>query len=87
MLNDSERGSSLDPRPAAAPRAARTVITTGLHGSASTWVFNVALELMLAAVGEDHRRARVRRGRQVSAWVMRPYRKAAGPRTEMPKTG
>ena len=31
----------------------RLVITAGLHGSASTWVFNVARELMLATVGED----------------------------------
>ncbi len=30
----------------------RLVATIGLHGSASTWVFNVARELMIATVGE-----------------------------------
>ena len=29
------------------------IATIGLHGSASTWVFNVVRELMIAAVGED----------------------------------
>lgn len=29
------------------------VATIGLHGSASTWVFNVVRELMIAAAGED----------------------------------
>src|SRR4051812_42545431 len=28
--------------------------TVGLHGSASTWVFNVVRELMIDAVGEPH---------------------------------
>jgi len=31
----------------------RVVITLGLHGSASTWVFNVARELMVEAFGAD----------------------------------
>jgi hypothetical protein len=31
----------------------RLVATIGLHGSASTWVFNVARELMIAAAGSD----------------------------------
>jgi hypothetical protein len=31
---------------------ARVVATVGLHGSASTWVFNVARELMIASAGE-----------------------------------
>jgi len=31
----------------------RIVATIGLHGSASTWVFNVCRELMMAAVGEN----------------------------------
>jgi hypothetical protein len=29
------------------------VATVGLHGSASTWVFNIVRELMIAAIGED----------------------------------
>ena len=33
--------------------APRLVATIGLHGSASTWVFNVARELMVAAFGAD----------------------------------
>lgn len=33
--------------------APRLVVTAGIHGSASTWVFNVARELMIAALGED----------------------------------
>lgn len=36
-----------------APRAPRLVVTAGIHGSASTWVFNVVRELMIAALGED----------------------------------
>jgi Sulfotransferase domain len=36
-----------------APRPPRTVVTMGVHGSASTWAFNVARELMLAALGPD----------------------------------
>lgn len=31
----------------------RLVAAIGLHGSASTWVFNVVRELMIAAVGDD----------------------------------
>jgi len=31
----------------------RVVVTAGLHGSASTWVFNVARELVTAAVGAE----------------------------------
>ncbi len=34
------------------PSAPRVVITLGLHGSASTWVFNVARELMVEALGD-----------------------------------
>lgn len=34
-------------------RAPRVFITIGLHGSASTWVFNVARELVSAAVGAE----------------------------------
>jgi len=30
----------------------RVVATVGMHGSASTWVLNVVLELMIAAIGE-----------------------------------
>ncbi len=30
------------------------IATIGLHGSASTWVFNVVRELVLASVGENH---------------------------------
>ena len=35
------------------PPVPRVVATIGLHGSASTWVFNVVRELVGAAVGED----------------------------------
>src|SRR5581483_4458696 len=35
----------------------RVVATIGLHGSASTWVFNIARELMAAAYGEDEVRS------------------------------
>jgi hypothetical protein len=35
------------------PTPARLVLTLGLHGSASTWVYNVARELMTAAFGAD----------------------------------
>jgi hypothetical protein len=31
----------------------RLVLTLGLHGSASTWAYNVARELMAAAYGPD----------------------------------
>jgi len=31
----------------------RLIITIGLHGSASTWVFNTARELMIACYGEE----------------------------------
>jgi hypothetical protein len=31
----------------------RNVVTIGLHGSASTWVFNVVRELLCCALGED----------------------------------
>jgi hypothetical protein len=42
------------PLPPSAPsRAPRVVVTIGLHGSASTWAFNVARELVSAAVGAD----------------------------------
>jgi hypothetical protein len=37
----------------AAPHGSRVVMTTGLHGSASTWVFNVARELMIATFGAE----------------------------------
>jgi hypothetical protein len=30
----------------------RVIVTVGLHGSASTWVFNVVRELLIASVGE-----------------------------------
>ena len=33
--------------------AGRLVLTVGLHGSASTWVFNVAREVLTAAYGAD----------------------------------
>ncbi len=33
--------------------APRLVVTVGLHGSASTWVFNVVRELMAASLGAD----------------------------------
>jgi hypothetical protein len=36
----------------------KVVATIGLHGSASTWVFNVARELMIGAAGEDRMLAR-----------------------------
>jgi hypothetical protein len=36
------------------PSSLTTIATIGLHGSASTWVFNVIRELMIAAHGEDH---------------------------------
>jgi hypothetical protein len=32
----------------------REVVTIGLHGSASTWVFNVVRELLCCTLGEDH---------------------------------
>ena len=35
-------------------RPPRLVATVGLHGSASTWVFNVVRELMQAVVGAEH---------------------------------
>jgi hypothetical protein len=31
----------------------RVVLTFGIHGSASTWVFNVARELLIEAFGSD----------------------------------
>ena len=31
----------------------RNVLTIGLHGSASTWVFNAVRELLCCALGED----------------------------------
>jgi hypothetical protein len=31
----------------------RLIATIGLHGSASTWVFNVVRELLVAALGEQ----------------------------------
>lgn len=39
--------------PAAATDHGPAVVTIGLHGSASTWVFNVVRELMEAAFGSD----------------------------------
>jgi len=39
--------------PAFAVTGPRIVITIGVHGSASTWVFNVARELMIAAFGAE----------------------------------
>jgi hypothetical protein len=38
---------------APAPLPSRVVVTMGLHGSASTWAFNVVRELMIAAFGAD----------------------------------
>lgn len=38
-------------RPEAGTRLRRVVVTAGLHGSASTWVFNVVRELMEARYG------------------------------------
>lgn len=35
------------------PSPSRVIATVGLHGSASTWVFNVVRELMVAALGEQ----------------------------------
>jgi hypothetical protein len=47
-------GSTLMPVPfSPASRAPRVVITMGLHGSASTWAFNVARELITTTVGAD----------------------------------
>jgi hypothetical protein len=40
--------------PAAPTRTPLVIATIGLHASASTWVFNVVRELMIAALGEDH---------------------------------
>jgi hypothetical protein len=34
--------------------APRVIATVGLHGSASTWVFNVVRELLIASVGEGN---------------------------------
>jgi hypothetical protein len=45
---------SSDPLATVPPPAARVIVTVGLHGSASTWAFNVARELMIAAFGADH---------------------------------
>src|SRR5215469_2694792 len=39
--------------PSLAADAPLLVATVGLHASASTWVFNVARELLIAAYGED----------------------------------
>jgi len=38
--------------PAPDPQAPRLVATIGMHASASTWVFNVVRELLIAAVGD-----------------------------------
>jgi hypothetical protein len=35
------------------PPTPRLIVTIGLHGSASTWVYNIARELMIAARGEE----------------------------------
>ena len=44
---------SSDPLRTVPPSAARVIVTVGFHGSASTWAFNVARELMIAALGAD----------------------------------
>jgi hypothetical protein len=42
---------------AAPPSPSRVIATVGLHGSASTWVFNVVRETMMIALGEDQVRS------------------------------
>jgi len=42
--------NAIDAKPQEAPRL---IATIGLHGSASTWVYNVVRELAIAAMGED----------------------------------